>query len=138
MPFLKIEFYQFLMEKWKQDDRFKDFMGVVPICAGRVHPLAAIYKKEACTFLEEQLQRSNYRVRDTLNRMNTLYVDITGQEKYETMLQNVNTPQAYEKIIQEQKNSQKKALCHRRLWTEEFRQDHLTGKNHPPADLTRH
>lgn len=92
MPFLKAEFFTYLSEE------LKDYDGVVPVIAGKKHPLAAIYKKDILPVLEEQIKNGNYRLTDALKKLDINYVDVTGQEKFERMLKNINTIEDYQNI----------------------------------------
>lgn len=96
MPYLKGELFSYLSEKLLEST--EDVEGVVPVVAGKIHPLAAIYKKRTLPVFEEQIKEGNYRLRDALGKMNILYVDMTGEEKWENMLRNVNTPEEYKGI----------------------------------------
>ena len=92
MPFLKAEFFTYLSEE------LKDYDGVVPVTAGKKHPLAAIYKKDILPVLEKQIKNGNYRLTDVLKKLDINYVDVTGQEKFERMLKNINTIEDYQNI----------------------------------------
>lgn len=92
MPFLKSELYV-LLEK-----HIADHDGAVTLCKGRIHPLAAIYRKRILTVLEEQLESGNYRLRDALAKMDIVYVDVSGKPEYEQMIRNINTIEEYRKI----------------------------------------
>lgn len=96
MPFLRIELYQFL---WGQLEPC--CQGVVPVVEERIHPLAAIYKKEIVQILEEQIEKQNYRLIDTLDRLNIRYVDLSGYPKFGRMLQNINTVTEYTELARE-------------------------------------
>ncbi|MFW5631682.1 MAG: molybdenum cofactor guanylyltransferase, partial [Acetivibrio ethanolgignens] len=92
MPFLKGELFYYLRE-WQED-----FDGVVPIASGKIHPLAAIYKKSALPVFEEQIKNGNYRLQDALKRLNIAYIDVSEREDFKRMLQNINTAEDYERI----------------------------------------
>ncbi|MGN1164805.1 MAG: molybdenum cofactor guanylyltransferase, partial [Lachnospiraceae bacterium] len=92
MPFLEAEFFTYLREELKDSD------GVVPVTAGKKHPLAAIYKKNILPVLGEQIKNGNYRLTDALKKLDINYVDVTGQEKFERMLKNINTIEDYQNI----------------------------------------
>lgn len=93
MPFLKVELYHFLFEQMQEED-----MGVVPVTNGKIHPLAAIYKKELRLIAEEQIQSGNYKVIKLLERVKIRYVDVSNRPEFCEMLQNVNTIEQYQKI----------------------------------------
>ena len=96
MPLLGIELYRFLWERMESHDQ-----GVVPMVEGRIHPLAAIYKKEIVQIVEEQIEEQDYRLTDTLDRLNIHYVDLSDHPKFCRMLQNINTVTEYEELAGE-------------------------------------
>lgn len=96
MPFLKSELFLYLQEKLSASDGMFD--GAVPVVDGKVHPLAAIYKKSALRIFEEQIQCENYRLVDALKKMDIVYVDVSGHEKFVRMLQNINTIEEYKEL----------------------------------------
>lgn len=110
MPFLDIAVYRHLYEQlmqaeaaasWEAEDGSQmrtAYLGAVPVIDGRIHPLAAIYRKQAADCFEAQLQKGNYRLRDALQSMDILYVDMSGRPELRRMLMNVNTIQDYEAI----------------------------------------
>lgn len=101
MPLLKVEFYRYLINKLKDEERNGAFYdGVIPAVRGRLHPLAAIYKKRVCQVIKEQILNENYCLRDALKRMHMLYVDVTEQAELEAMLQNINTVEEYERLTE--------------------------------------
>lgn len=93
MPFLRIELYHMLWDVLEPQ-----YSAVVPETAGKVHPLAAIYRKESVEILEEQIRTGNYRLRDALNRMNVRYVDIEDHSEFGKMLLNINTVAEYREL----------------------------------------
>lgn len=74
--------------------------GAVPVSEGRIHPLAAVYKKGIEKIFEEQIQTGSYGIRDTLKRLNILYVDLTKDKIFKQMMQNINTAEDYERLIE--------------------------------------
>ncbi len=100
MPFFKLEFLEYLEEQRKQEERKKGicFDAVVPVLNGKINPLASIYRKRIISILEEQMKKKEYRLVNMLERMNVLYVDVSGEEKWEKMLQNINTINDYERM----------------------------------------
>lgn len=99
MPFLRIELFRYMRDRLceKGDIRYD---GAVPVTGGRIHPLAAIYRTGIAAILEEQIEKQNYRIRDALKRLHILYVDVSGKEMFECMLQNINTLEEYERIAE--------------------------------------
>ena len=93
MPFIKSELFTYLYENLGEYD------GVVPITKERIHPLAAIYQKSILPVLTEQLGSGDYRLRDALKKLNILYLDVSKQEEYLRMLQNINTVEEYQKLL---------------------------------------
>ena len=100
MPFLKLEFFQYLKEKMKEEERKRgiEFDGVVPVLNGKINPLASIYRKKVVSILEQQIEKKDYRMVTAIECMNILYVDVSDKEKWEKMLQNVNTLKEYDVI----------------------------------------
>ncbi len=122
MPFVKMELYH-LLERELENARQKSgesYAGAVPEADGRIHPLAAVYRKEMLPCLEEQIARKDYRIRDVLKRQNILYVDVSGEPQIRQMLKNVNTVLEYEELSKQKiiavcgvKNSGKTTLLER-------------------------
>lgn len=101
MPFLKIDLFRFLTDRlYEMRRKGIAYDGAVPVVEGRIHPLAAVYKTGIEEIFEEQIQKGNYRIRDALKRLDVLYVDLTGQKIFEQMLQNINTAEEYERLIE--------------------------------------
>lgn len=101
MPFVKMELYHLLeneLEKAQQESEAV-YAGAVPVADGRVHPLAAVYKKELAGCLKEQIERKEYRIRSIFDRQNILYVDVSHRADIKRMLSNVNTAAEYEEIL---------------------------------------
>lgn len=101
MPFLKIEVYRYLRKQLAEAERVHPgllYDGAVPAADGQVHPLGAIYRKQAADCFEKQLEKGNYRLRDALQCLNILYVDMSGQPEFRHMLRNINTIQEYAAI----------------------------------------
>ncbi len=101
MPFVKMELYHLLeneLEKAQQESEAV-YVGAVPVADGRVHPLAAVYKKELAGCLKEQIERKEYRIRSIFDRQNILYVDVSRRADIKRMLSNVNTAAEYEEIL---------------------------------------
>lgn len=113
MPLLKIELFQYLWEELERAEHCRGmengegngkedqiyYEGAVPILHGRLQPLAAIYRKSAAGIWEEQIKKESYRLRDTLKKMNILYIDVTENAEFARMLRNVNTLEEYENLI---------------------------------------
>lgn len=91
MPFMKVEFLE-MLEKYLTEE----VDAVVPVVKGKIHPLAAIYKKRVLPVVEERLKNGNYRLCSMVESMNTVYVEIEEGQKY--MLQNINTTEEYQRI----------------------------------------
>lgn len=88
---------------WETGGMLRDCLGrndaAVPVeFDGRVHPLCAVYRKDAAPVLLRQLQTGNFRMRDALSRLQAAYVpagDLPGGSR---SLCNVNTPEEYRKV----------------------------------------
>lgn len=103
MPFLEMGMYQYLREQLMEAERTHpelSYAGAMPVVDGRIHPLAAIYRKQAADCFEAQIQKGNYRLRDALQCLHILYVDFSGQQAFRQMLRNINTIQEYAVIAE--------------------------------------
>lgn len=102
MPFLKMEFFRYLERCLDEEEKKQgiDFDGVVPVLNGRIHPLAAIYKKRAESIFKQQILEEDYRIRGALQKMQILYVDMDEEEELGKMLQNINTLSEYQMIYE--------------------------------------
>ncbi len=94
MPFLRIELYQFLRDFIEEKDRV-----VVPVMEGKVHPLAAVYRKDFKQIVEKQILSGNYKIMDLLKREDIHYVDVSDYCELCQMLRNINTMDQYEKLV---------------------------------------
>lgn len=92
MPFMQEEFITTLKKHLK-----KEVDIVVPVAEGRIHPLAAVYKKSILPVIEKQLESGNYKLRSIFEKVNVAYVEIKD-ERMKKMLQNINTIEEYEEI----------------------------------------
>lgn len=93
MPLLKLELYQHLYSF------LGEHAGVVPVSEGRIHPLAALYKKELLPLFERYLQNGNYRLRAALEEADICYVDVSHCPAFCRMLQNINTEEEYASLL---------------------------------------
>lgn len=100
MPFLEIDLYRFLKREMEREEyrRSHPVDGVVPIADGRIHPLAAIYRKRAGAVFKEQIVAGEYRLAKALKRLDILYVDILENVEMCGMLRNINTIREYERL----------------------------------------
>ena len=64
---------------------------------GRIHPLCAVYRKEAAAVFEEQILSGNNRIMSALDKMRVKYITIDF-ERGAQQLFNVNTPEEYLEI----------------------------------------
>ena len=78
-----------------------DAGAVVPVEAdGRVHPLCAMYRGDAAPVLLKRLQSGNFRMRDALGCLRTVYVPAEELPLGSRVLCNVNTPEEYREVSQ--------------------------------------
>lgn len=101
MPFLEIGFYRYLWQELVQAQMRNGccYDGIVPVTAGKIHPIAAIYRCEPMrAVLERQIQKGDYRLTDALHALNIRYTDVTEQKDLCGMLQNINTLTEYENL----------------------------------------
>ena len=105
MPFLGIELYRFLIDEMEREEKRRGCLlgGVVPMSDGRIHPLAAVYRKGMGVILEEQIAVGEYRLRKALERLEILYVDVSKNPEMCRMLRNINTVEEYEQLSVMQK-----------------------------------
>lgn len=75
---------------------------------GRVHPLCAVYRREDAPVLLEQLQTGNFRMRDALDRLRTVYVPAEGLPMGPRSLCNLNTPEEYRAAVRRYSEGQKR------------------------------
>lgn len=101
MPFLGIELYRYLYGKLRKAEEAEGicYAGAVPVAEGRLHPLAAIYKKGLETELEDRLKAGRYRLTEALGGRRILYVDVSKNQDFRKMLMNVNTVAEYDALI---------------------------------------
>lgn len=101
MPFLGIELYQYLFEQLKEAQEAENciYMGAVPVSEGRLHPLAAVYRKGLEAEFGRRLEAGRYRLTEALEGQRILYVDVSDREDLRKMLMNVNTVQEYEALM---------------------------------------
>lgn len=100
MPLMKIELLRFLLKSMRRNETAGAlYDGAVPVTEGRIHPLAAVYRKSAADTFEEQIKKENYRLQVALRHLRILYVDVTGNKIFEQMLRNINTREEYERLM---------------------------------------
>lgn len=102
MPFLEIGLYWYLYSRLReaQDAEGCVYAGAVPVADGRIHPLAAVYKKGMGAELERRLKEKAFRLTDTLKSQKLLYVDVSAMPEFRKMLINVNTAEEYEALAE--------------------------------------
>jgi len=96
MPFADPEVAVYLL------DRLDGHDAVVPVLGDRPEPLHAAYKKSCLPQIEASLRDGNLRMRNLLDRVNTLYIDADELRAIGSDLRcfvNVNTPDEYARII---------------------------------------
>lgn len=102
MPFLTIGLYRYLQDELGKEERKsgKYYGGIVPVTEGKIHPLAAIYRKRPMEeIVKEQIENGNYRLTDALKKADILYIDLTAKKELRQMLRNINTIAEYEELI---------------------------------------
>lgn len=90
MPFVKGELIEML-----ENHLTEEADAVVPVVEGRVHPLAAIYRKSILPIVTEYLENGNYRMYRLVENLKTAYVKI---EEQAYMMRNINTIDEYNDI----------------------------------------
>lgn len=67
---------------------------VVPVTSdGRLHPLCALYRKNAAQVFETHLKEGNYRLRTVLDDLRVCYLPLP--DELAPALRNINTPEDY-------------------------------------------
>ncbi len=105
MPLLRIQLYRFLYDSLLEEEGkgSAPYDGVAPVAFGRVHPLAALYRKGFAQVLERQIAKGDYRLTHGLEAGRILYVDVTDKTELTKMLANVNTMAQYEELLRRPK-----------------------------------
>jgi molybdopterin-guanine dinucleotide biosynthesis protein A len=78
---------------------------VVPVTAGRIHPLCAVYRRSCAAVFEEHLEKKDLKMRNALDNLRTKYLEISDGEFAEMLNHNINTRADYESLGLEDKHS---------------------------------
>lgn len=105
LPFMKASFYESLFGYLSdiEGESGHKYKGVVPVTNGRIHPLTALYRKTALEDFEREFAQRHLKVTKIVESMDILYMDLTKEDSLAAMLQNINTPEDYQKILTEDK-----------------------------------
>lgn len=107
LPFASTALMQYLIQCTDN----KDIQAVIPVQAGRIHPLYAVYHLSVLPSLEQALHSQQLRVRDWLDQQRVHYVEIESlidhevevdssfQRISEYSLYNMNDPQSYKQVL---------------------------------------
>ena len=96
LPLFRGELAVYLCERLTQE-----VDAVVPLTSdGRIHPLCAVYRKEAAALFEQFLMAGNLRIRDVLRSLRVEYVPISDSPCSESWLLNVNTKEEYQALCE--------------------------------------
>lgn len=90
MPFVKGDFANYLASFINED-----LAGICPVSDGRVNPLCAIYSTRMLPVLNGFKARKNYRLRDALYAVNTLYIPFPQGGFGSEVFRNINTYEDY-------------------------------------------
>ena len=90
MPFVKGDFASYLASFITEG-----VACICPVSEGRVNPLCAIYSTKMLPVLEEFKARKDYRLRDVLDAVNTLYVPFPQGGFGSEVFRNINTYEDY-------------------------------------------
>lgn len=71
---------------------------IIPTINGRIHSLFGIYKTSIKSIIKDNIDSSDYKIKNLLNKINTKYIEL-GDE-YSNEFTNVNTTDEYREIIQ--------------------------------------
>lgn len=77
--------------------RREGIWAVIPRTGERVHPLCGLYSRQVLPVLEQLFERGDHKVMCLLEGIPVQYIEVESHEA--EVLQNVNTPEEYEKII---------------------------------------
>lgn len=100
MPLLQTSFLDGIKKLAESNDSYS---AIVPRVDGRVHPLAAAYHKRVLPDLEQRLMQDHLRVMRWLEEIGCRYVEAeelerAGVHQLAMQMSNMNTPEAYERI----------------------------------------
>ena len=101
MPFAAPELARYLISLLSDRD------AVVPMLERGPEPLFAAYRKSALPEIESSLKAGRLRIRDTLDRLDVLYVpenDLRQRDPELRSFRNVNTPEDYEEALRMLRN----------------------------------
>lgn len=91
IPLFKRELGEYLCSALGDSD------AVVPSAAdGRKNPLCAVYRKSCAAVFEAELAAGEYRMTNSLTKLNVRYVAL--DDKFSAMLRNINTPLDYQSL----------------------------------------
>ena len=97
MPFLTWEFYRHLIDHLSQPGT-TPWDGIVPTLHGRKNPLAAIYHRRTISAWETCLKSGDYKIALALSQLHILYVELEDYPELAHMLENINTPEDYQRV----------------------------------------
>lgn len=92
-PLVRISSLEKIVQVAKEE---KNTDGVVPVVDGRMHPLIAVYHRRTYSYWESALKTGQYKVKDTLARLNIRQASFPDEEN-EWM--NMNTPEQYRRVL---------------------------------------
>ncbi|WDF51404.1 molybdenum cofactor guanylyltransferase [Paenibacillus sp. KACC 21273] len=107
IPFASTALMQHLIEHTD----IKGIQAIIPMQAGRIHPLYAVYHHSVLPSLQLALEHNQLRVRDWLDQQQVHYVEIESLYQTQSKLQssfqsiseyslyNMNDPQSYEQVL---------------------------------------
>lgn len=92
MPFINHQIYHFLL------DRLEDYDAVVPEYDHQLHPLSGVYRRNALSFIQKQIDQNDLKVKSFFEHLNVNFVrKFNGFDK--NLLQkhffNMNNPEQY-------------------------------------------
>ena len=68
---------------------------VVPVTAGRMHPLCAVYRKSCAAVFKDHIEHREFKMRRALDALRTKYVEIEAGDFAEMLDCNINTRADY-------------------------------------------
>ena len=100
MPLVSSELYRFLWNHVKAtpDGSFAD--AVVPKTGDRLHPLAALYRRDILPALKEALRGGERKLSHVLQGLNTVITEITPFSALDLEVTNINTVAEYTALVE--------------------------------------
>lgn len=99
MPLMKSGFLRWLLEQARSCQQ----LIIAPQAQGQVQPLCAVFRREACGYVDDALAAQQYKVTALFRRVPTRIIaeEEMGEAGFDTKIfTNVNTPEEYASLMQ--------------------------------------